>query len=189
MQDSLVVVYRMPEQPETKGNAPPTGQDEDMDLEFYELRDEAVKRVAIKTSVKIHLAVWVVLNIFLVSLNLVLVNFQITSIFDFWAFWTLFAWGFGLYVHAIAWFTLNVKHLGKKMFFIHFLIGAGLIPFLAAVNLLTMPTYLWFWWVFGGELAFILLHYYITFIATKPRVDRAINREIDLLKQQKQGKK
>ncbi len=73
------------------------------------------------------------------------------------------------------------------MFYIHFLVGLGLIPFLAAINFLTMPAYLWFWWVLGGELAFILLHYYITFISTKPRVDRAITREIDVLKQKKQG--
>ncbi len=178
----------MPEILETKGNAPPPGPDEDMDLEFYELRDEAVKRVAIKTSVKIHLAVWAVINIFLVSLNLYLVNFQITSITDFWTFWTLFAWGFGLYVHATVWFTLDIKNLGRKMFYIHFLVGAGLIPFLAAINLLTMPAYLWFWWVLGGEISFILLHYYITFISTKPRVERAIKREIDALKQQKEGK-
>ncbi len=176
----------MTEKPEVRENAPPQGADEDMDLEFYELRDEAIKRVAIKTSVKIHFAVWAVLNIFLVILNLVLANFAFTSIADFWTFWTLFAWGFGLYVHATAWFTLNVKNLAKRIFFIHFLIGAGLIPFLAAVNLLTMPTYLWFWWVLGGELAFILLHYWITFISTRPRVDRAITREIEKLKLQKQ---
>ncbi len=176
----------MPEKPEMKENAPPAGQEEDMDLEFYELRDEAVKRVAIKTSVKIHLAVWAVVNIFLVILDLYLANFQITSITDFWAFWTIFPWGFGLYVHATAWFTLDVKKVGKKMFFLHFLIGAGLIPFLAVVNLVTIPTYLWFWWVLGGEVAFILLHYYITFISTKPRVDQAIMREIDVLKRQKQ---
>ncbi len=176
----------MVEKQEAKENAPSPGSDEDMDLEFYELKDEAIKRVAIKTSVKIHFAAWAVINVFLLSLNLYLANFNITSIWDFWAFWTIFAWGYGLYVHATAWFTLNVKNMGKKLFFIHFLIGAGLIPFLAAVNLLTMPTYLWFGWVLGGEIAFILLHYWITFISTRPRVDRAITREIEVLKLQKQ---
>ncbi len=175
----------MVEKPEEKGNAPSTGVDEDPDLEFYELRDEAIKRVAIKASVKIHFVVWAVINIFLLFLNLVLVNFQVTGLGDFWVFWTLCAWGLGLYVHATAWFTLNVKKFGKKMFFLHFLIGIGVIIFVAAVNLLTMPTYQWFWWIVGGELAFILLHYYIAFISTKPRVEQAIKNEIDFLKQQK----
>ncbi len=185
----FVVAFNMVEKPEVKGDAPSPGANEDVDLEFYELRDEAVKRVAIKSSVKIHLVVWGVINVFLLMLNLFLVNFQVTNLGDFWVFWTLFAWGLGLYIHATAWFTINVKNLAKKIFYIHFLIGAGLIPFLAAVNLLTMPSYLWFWWVLGGELAFILLHYYITFMSRKYNVERAIKQEIDFLKQQKERKK
>ncbi len=178
----------MPEKPDMQGIAPPTGPDEDVDLEYYELRDEAVKRVAVKASVKIHFAVWLVINIFLVILNLYLVNFQVRALEDFWVFWTLIPWGFGVYVHATVWFTINVKHLGKRMFFIHFLVGVGLVPFVATINLMTMPSYLWFWWVLGAEIAFILLHYYITFISTRPHVDRAIKREMEVLKRQKERK-
>jgi len=168
---------------EVQETGPSIGPDEDMDLEFYELREEAVKRVAIKSSVKIHLVVWAVINIFLVFLNLLLTNFHVTGISDFWAFWTICGWGFGLYVHSTVWLTLNVKNLGKKMFYIHILVGGGLIVFLMAINLLTMPTYLWFGWVVGAEIALILLHYYISFISTGHRLEQAIKQEIEFLKQ------
>jgi hypothetical protein len=181
----LVVPHHMAGKSEAKENAPSGGADEDLGLEFYELRDEAVKRVAIKTSVKIHFVVWAVINIFLLILNLVSVDFQVTGLGDFWVFWTLCAWGLGLYIHATAWFTLNVKNIGKKMFFLHLLIGIGVILFVATVNLLTFPTYQWFWWIVGGEFAFILLHYYITFISTRWHVEQAIKHEIEFLKQQK----
>jgi len=173
---------------ESKGNAPSQGPEEDVDLEFYELRDEALKRWAIKSSVKIHFVVWAVINTFLVVLNLFVVNLQVTGLGDFWAFWTLCGWGFGLYVHATVWFTLNVKDLSKKVFLIHVFMGVGLIPFLAAVNLLTTPTYQWFWWVLVGELALIVLHYYITFISTSKQVEQAILREMNHLRQQKKRK-
>jgi len=157
--------------------------EDDLDLEFYELRDEAVKRVALKRSVQIHFAVWAVLNIFLVALNLTLVNFRPMTLNDFWTFWTLFCWGFGLYVHATVWFTIDVQGIGKRMFFIHCLIALGLIPLLASINLLTTPAYHWFWWVLGGELAFLFIQYYITFISTGPnRLESAIQREIELLR-------
>ena len=159
----------------------PNPAEDDLNLDFYELRDEATKRVFIKRSVQIHFAALAVINTFLVILNLSLLNFQPATWGEIWVFWTLFCWGYGLYVHATVWFTINVQDVGKRIFFIHCLIAIGLIPLLAAINLLTTPGYYWFWWVLGGEIAFIILHYFITFISAGTSLDNAIRNEIKSL--------
>ena len=71
-----------------------------------ELRQEARKRAKVKLSFFGHLAIYVVVNIFLVVVNL------LTAPESLWFYWVLMGWGIGLAAHGIA---VYATHIGQNL--------------------------------------------------------------------------
>ena len=69
-----------------------------------ELRLMAKKRVEFKT----HLAVYVIINIFLIALNL------ITSPTSYWFPWVTGIWGFGVVLHGIDTYLINTESMEER---------------------------------------------------------------------------
>ena len=69
-----------------------------------ELRQEARKRAKVKLSFFGHLAIYVVVNIFLVVVNL------LTAPESLWFYWVLIGWGIGLVAHGIAVYASDLGH-------------------------------------------------------------------------------
>ena len=71
-------------------------------IDQSKLEKEARKRVRALRDFYMHLATFVVINAFLIVLNLM------TSPGDFWAIWPLLGWGVGLASHGLSVFELGI---------------------------------------------------------------------------------
>lgn len=77
-------------------------------MENQETYQKAKERVEAKIGFYIHLAIYVVVNIFLVILNLT------TSPHDFWFIWPLIGWGIGIFFHGLGVFVFAEGSLVKE---------------------------------------------------------------------------
>ena len=68
----------------------------------------AKKRVEDRMGFYIHLTVYLVVNTFLVILNLTFTKNY------FWAIWPMLGWGIGLIIHALSAFMFTAKSSWKK---------------------------------------------------------------------------
>ena len=78
-------------------------------MEEQDVYKKAEKRVEEKLGFYTHAAVYVVVNIFLIVLNLV------TSPDHKWFFWPLFGWGIGLLFHGVGVFISGESSLKERM--------------------------------------------------------------------------
>ena len=72
-------------------------------MENQNAYEDAKRRVEAKIGFYIHLAVYVVVGILLVAINMT------SSAQYFWAKWPLLGWGIGLVFHGVAVFLLHGK--------------------------------------------------------------------------------
>jgi len=70
---------------------------------------KAEKRVEAKLGFYTHIVVYVVVNIFLIALNL------ITGPNEIWFYWPLFGWGLGLIFHGVGVFISGESGVKERM--------------------------------------------------------------------------
>ena len=61
-------------------------EEENLPLEYYELKELAKTRVLLKGSLKIHAIIYLFLNVFVIILNLFAISTTIVHFFDLWFF-------------------------------------------------------------------------------------------------------
>ncbi len=109
---------------------------ENLPLEYYELKELAKSRVLLKSSLKIHVIIYIIVNFFLIIVNLYINTSEIENIFDLWFTFVLIGWGFFLWAHSIIVLTMNVYNLEKRIFIITISILTYLIVLLIFINYL-----------------------------------------------------
>ncbi|MFW9971983.1 MAG: 2TM domain-containing protein [Candidatus Odinarchaeota archaeon] len=158
------------------------------------LRKIAAQKVSFRFSVKIHLFIFIVINILLTVVNL-----TFTPELD-WFLFPLFSWLIGLTMHALSYilYARGVYPMAKRGVIYHLTSYIFVMLFLFIINFETFSIYYWviFPAIFWG--AGVLLHilFYIQYLSGKAeeygkfktRKDRAIEKELEKMRK-KQGKK
>lgn len=74
------------------------------------------------------------------------------------------------------------QRAGAKMgFYIHAVVFGVVILFLAVLNMVMSPTYMWFLWVFGGWGLGLVFHGMGVFLFTSGSTDKLVAQEMEKL--------
>jgi hypothetical protein len=152
------------------------------------LRKIAAQKVSFRFSVKIHVAVFVLVNILLFLINLLF-----TPEFS-WFVFPLFSWLIGINMHFLSYilYARGVYPMAKRGVIYHLNSYIFVMLFLFIVNFFTFPEYYWviFPAIFWG--AAVLLHIlaYIQYLSGKAeeggkfksRKERAIDKELEKMR-------
>ena len=105
--------------------------EDNLPIEYYELREIAKRRVLLKQAVKAHFLIYLCTNLFLLVLNFVL--YSPSNIFEIWALIPIGAWGI-LWIHLWVLLTDQIPDFRRKMFLINVAIIIIVIPFIIYMN-------------------------------------------------------
>lgn len=78
-------------------------------MEDHKAYHQARRRVAVKVAFLIHLTAYVVVNLLLITINLM------TSPQYYWFIWPLMGWGIGIVFHGLATFIFGGGSFKEKM--------------------------------------------------------------------------
>ena len=157
------------------------------------LRKIAAQKISFRISVKIHLTIFIVVN-----LLLLIVNFLFTPDF-YWVIFPFFSWLIGINMHALAYilYARGVYPMGKRGVIYHLTSYIFVMIFLFIINLTTFPEFYWviFPSIFWGAAVIlhilVYIHYYSGKVEPtgkwKSRKEKAIEKE--LKKMRKKHKK
>ncbi len=145
-----------------------TSKDENLPIEYYEMRDYAKTRVLLKTSIKSHAVIFTLVNIFLFATNIFADPANIGHFFELWAFWVFLGWGFILWSHfVIVKGIIDIDDIDRKIFAIISLILvyiAGLLVFTNYIsNYYLASSSLWWPWGVGLIVLIIGSYAYVVY--------------------------
>jgi hypothetical protein len=164
--------------------------EEDLPIEFYELKELARRKVLLRSSVRTDAILYFVVNSFLLALNLFVDFDHITVIYDVWAIWPIFAWSIFLLVHFIIYISDDLPDYRVKMLLIDGAIVLSVNPFLIYINYLAnyyaelalISRYtprLWWPWTGIISIIFFLVHaYFVYYVKDDEKLEKSIKREI-----------
>jgi len=157
------------------------------------LRRIASQKVSYRYSVRIHIVVYILVNILLFVINLLtatpIITFQ-TS----WFLYPLLGWFIGLSIHMVSYimFAKGVFPLAKRGVIYHFTAYITVIILLSVNNLQIIPHFLWALWPgilwgigFAGHAIIYLIYFKSKITETgdiKSRREQAIERELEKMK-------
>ena len=156
------------------------------------LRKIAAQKVSFRFSVKIHLGVYILINVLLIAVNLLF-----TSEF-YWFFFPLFSWLIGVTMHTLAYilYARGVYPMAKRGVIYHLTSFIIVMLFLFIINFLTLSAYYWviFPAIFWGAAVILHILFYIQYLSGKAeeggkfqsRKERAIEKELE--KMRKRGR-
>ena len=84
---------------------------ENLPIEEYEIQELARTRVILKYSIKVHLLVFVCVNILLMTINIFTTLNTNGKIIEFWALWVIIGWGFLLWMHILLGLSIYFEKL------------------------------------------------------------------------------
>lgn len=158
------------------------------------LKRIAAQKVSFRFSVKMHIALFIIVNILLF-----LVNYIFTPEF-YWIIYPFFSWLIGVNMHVLAYilYARGIYPMAKRGVIYHCITYFSVMLFLFIVNILTYPDFYWvifpsiFW---GTAVVFHFIAYILYFskrveISGKrqSRKERAIDKELEKMrKRQKQN--
>jgi len=158
------------------------------------LRKIAAQKVSFRFSVKIHLAVYILVNILLIIVNLIF-----TPGF-YWFIFPLFSWLIGITMHTLAYilYARGVYPMAKRGVIYHSTSYFVVMLFLFIINFTTLSMFYWviFPTIFWGTAVILHIIIYIQFFSGKTdeggklklRKERAIEKELEKMrKKQKQN--
>lgn len=156
------------------------------------LRKIAAQKVSFRFSVKIHLFIFILINILLT-----IVNLAFTPELD-WFLFPLFSWLIGLTMHALSYilYARGVYPMAKRGVIYHLTSYIFVMLFLFVINFETFSVYYWviFPAIFWGAAVLLHILFYIQYLSGKAeehgkfktRKDRAIEKELEKMRK-KQG--
>lgn len=165
-----------------------TSNDENLPIEYYEMRDYAKTRVLLKSSINIHLLIFILINIFLILTNIFLDPKPIRNFFELWGFWVLLGWGFLLWAHyVIVKGIMDIEDIDKKIFAIISLILlyiAGILVFTNYItNYYSNNEFIWWHWAVGAIGLIIGIYAYVVYQTDeRGSLKNRINKEMELMK-------
>ncbi len=170
--------------------------EENLPLEYYELKELAKTRVLLKGSLKIHGIIYLFLNVFVIILNLFAISTTIVHFFDLWFLWSTLGWGMIIWAHAAIVLTVNIANLEQRIFTITILIGGYILGFLVYINFyvnyVNETDVFWAPWVAVGCVLIAAAYAYIVFENDDTsKIEKRIGIEIKKMKIEekiKQGK-
>jgi len=153
------------------------------------LRKIAQQKVNFRYSVKIHVGVYIVVSILLLSINLLF------SPLYLWIIYPFFGWLIGIAIHFVSYilYARGVFPMAKRGIIFHIVAYLFTNLFLTIINFFTLPNYLWvlfpitFW---GIALLFHIIIYVVYYSSKKiDNVDKlttkrakAIEKELEKMK-------
>ncbi|UYP46623.1 hypothetical protein NEF87_002908 [Candidatus Lokiarchaeum ossiferum] len=171
--------------------------EENLPLEYYELKELAKTRVLLKGSLKVHAIIYLFINVFIAIINLFAVSTPANfGFYDLWCIWAILGWGLILWAHAAIVLTINIMNLEQRIFSITISIGGYILGFLVYVNYyvnhITESSMIWWPWVTVGGILIAAAYAYIVFENDDTsKMERRIGIEIEKMKMEeklKQGK-
>ena len=165
--------------------------EDNLPIEYYELREIAKRRVLLKQAVKAHFLIYLCTNLFLLVLNFVL--YSPSNIFEIWALIPIGAWGIALWIHLWVLLTDQIPDFRRKMFLINVAIIIIVIPFIIYMNYWAnwANTFAQFshyremiWWpyILTACLIELAVHAYLSrTVPNEPKLDKSIEKEMEKL--------
>ena len=155
-------------------------------LPDQELRKIAEKKVVFRYSVKIHVIIFVLVNIVLLLINLLTTPF-------FWVVFSFFGWLIGVAIHCLSYilYTRGVYPMGKRalLYTITAYIFGMLLLFVA--NYITLGVINWALYpaFFGGIGVLVYIFIYLIFFRAKlandgekkSKIEKAVDKEMEKL--------
>lgn len=168
--------------------------EENLPIEYYELKELAKTRVLLKGSIKIHAIVYMFVNLFVLILNLFGRFTEINTIFDMWFIWVILGWGLILWSHSVIVISVSVVHLEQRIFAITVSILAYIAGFLVFINYFvnhaTNSEYYWWPWAAVFIALFSAAYAYIVFEKEDTsKMERRIGIEIEKMKDEEEIRK
>ncbi len=159
------------------------------------LRKIAAQKVSFRFSVKIHVAVYIIINLLLFIINYIfLPEF-------YWVVFPFFSWLIGLNLHALSYilYAKGVYPMGKRVVIYHLNSFIFVMLLLLITNLMTLPNFYWvlFPALFWGSLVIFHIIIYMQYFSRKigkigkieSRKERAIEKELEKMRRKKINKK
>jgi len=152
---------------------------------LYEI---ARSKVNFRLSVKVHVGVFLVVSVLLLTINLIF------SPSILWVIYPFFGWIIGVVLHTTAYivYARGVYPIAKRGVIFHTLTFIFAMLYLFIINLITIPTYYWaiypliFW---GSALVIHNIAYLVLYRGkiddkgeTKSRRERAIEKEMEKMR-------
>ena len=156
-----------------------------------QLRAIAEQKVNFRLSVKIHIGVFVAVNILLLAINLIFTPAY------FWIIYPLFGWLVGLIIHYTAYivWARGVYPMAKRGVIFHLVSYIFAMLFLFIINYYTLPVYWWAFWpgFFWGFAVIIHIIAYMVYYRgkmdkngeIKSRRQRAVEKEMEKMKKKR----
>ena len=165
--------------------------DENLPIEEYEIQELARTRVILKYSIKMHLLIYICVNVLLVTINVFATLNTDRTIMDFWALWAIIGWGFLLWMHILLGFSIYFKKLENRIFFITSLGLLYVNCLLILINYLTIylahSEFLWWPWSTGGIFIFIGAYAFIVFETDDAKkMEARVKKELIKITQQRE---
>lgn len=152
------------------------------------LRKIAAQKVSFRFSVKLHGAIFIIVNVLLI-----IINFLFTPEF-YWFFFPLFSWLIGFNMHALAYilYARGVYPMAKRGVIYHLVSYTFVMLLLFIINFLTLSEFYWviFPAVFWGTAVILHIIIYIQYFSKKveksgkyrSRKERAIEKELNKMR-------
>jgi len=152
------------------------------------LRKIAAQKVSFRFSVKIHLAIFIIVNVLLI-----IINFLFTPEF-YWFFFPCFSWLIGVNMHALAYilYARGVYPMAKRGVIYHLVSYTFVMLLLFIINFLTLSGFYWviFPAIFWGTAVILHIFIYIQYFSRKAeksgkyrsRKERAIEKELEKMR-------
>jgi len=164
------------------------------------LRRIAAQKVSYRFSVRIHLVIYILVNILLIIIN-VLTSNPIITFQTAWFIYPLLGWLIGMAIHTVSYliFAKGIYPNSKRSLILHITSYLTVISLLIVINIQTLPQLLWVLWpgiIWGASLAGHITIYFIYFKAKitekgdiKSRKDQAIEKEMEKMRKRMERKK
>ena len=168
------------------------------------LRKIAEQKVNFRRSVKIHWAVYLLVNTFLIILNLLIIGpdliinvpvINITLVFGaLWALYPLLGWFIGVIMHTVAYsmYAKGVFPFAKRGVIFHLTAFLTVMLLLGVINILTMPGFYWvifpaIFWGMGLIIHIVVYNIYLSGKVSdtgegKSKKEKAIEKEMQKMK-------
>ncbi len=158
------------------------------------LRRIAAQKVSFRFSVKIHIYIFILINILLIIVNL----FSTPGLY--WFFFPLFSWLVGLTMHVLAYilYARGVYPMAKRGVIYHLTSYIFVMLFLFIINFTTLSAYYWviFPAIFWGAAVILHILFYIQYLSGKAeksgkfksRKERAIEKELEKMRKKQEKK-
>ncbi|UCD01233.1 MAG: 2TM domain-containing protein [Promethearchaeota archaeon] len=158
------------------------------------LRKIAAQKVSFRFSVKIHIAIFIVVNILLFIVNI----FFTPGLY--WFFFPLFSWLIGVSMHTLSYilYARGVYPMAKRGVIYHLVSYTFVMLFLFIINFVTLSGFYWviFPAIFWGTAVILHIIIYIQYYSKKAeksgkhksRKERAIEKELEKMRKKKREK-